>query len=145
MVLAGLIAGIFAGAILLLLAHIAPYIGAGNYVSDIGRVSVLGQQITEREGQIMGILVHLMTSAGFGAIYAELVQHQYSPDFTFLGIMSWCLFITIVVAVIILPISGKGFFGVKEDPWFSIDLFITNVGWGVLYWFLVPLWLKILI
>jgi hypothetical protein len=89
MILAGLIAGTIAGAILLFLAHLAPYVGAGDYVDEVGRMEVLGQDLSPREGQFLGILVHVLVSGGFGALYGAFVAYGLAPGFGFLPVMVW--------------------------------------------------------
>ena len=145
MILAGLIAGTIAGAILLLLAHLAPYVGAGEFVNDIGRMDVLGQRCTRREGQYVGILMHVLVSGGFGAVYAAFVSYHWIADFHFLHIMGWNIFLTLFVGGIVMPLEGHGLFGMKEDAWFPLDLFLTNIAWGFLFWWLIPSWLQMLV
>ncbi len=144
MIIAGLIAGTIAGAILLFLSHLAPYVGAGDFVSDMGQVDVMGSKLTRREGQYLGMLVHMACSAGFGAAYIALVRTGVIADLSLLHLLEWSGVMTLFVGGVVMPLEGHGVFGIKEDTWFPIDLLVTNVGWGLLFWWLVPPWLAAL-
>lgn len=135
MLIAGLITGSIAGTILLFLSYLAPYVGAGNF---------LGKTFSQREGQYIGILVHVISSALFGLLYAASVTYGIISDFSFVHLLEWSGVMTLIVGGIIMPLEGHGLFGIKEDAWFPIDLYITNLLWCVLYWWLIPPWLAVL-
>lgn len=144
MIIAGLITGIVAGTILLFLSYLAPYIGAGNFLRETKNSRIGGKVISQREGQYIGILVHIVSSAFFGALYAACVAFGIISDFSFVHLIEWSGVMTLVVGGIIMPLEGHGVFGIKEDAWFSVDLYITNVLWCILYWWLIPPWLNVL-
>lgn len=144
MILAGLIVGIIAGTILLFLSYIAPYIGAGNFLKETKNSRIGGKRISQREGQYIGILVHLMSAAFFGMLYAAAVAFGVVSDFSFIHLLGWSGVMTLVIGGIILPLEGHGLFGVKEDAWFPLDLYITNFLWCILYWWLIPSWLSVI-
>jgi hypothetical protein len=133
-------AGVSAGAILLFLSHIAPRFGAGNFVRDLDQPVLFGRHITRREAHFVGIFVYLVFSLAFGGMYAFLVSAGIVSGFQLLPILGWSLILTIVSGGIILPLEGHGLFGVKEDAWFPVDLIITYIFWGILYWWLMSVW-----
>ena len=144
MILAGLIVGTIAGAILLFLSYLAPYVGAGNFIPELHDTDVLGKRLTRREGQFVGMLTHIVASAFFGALYAALVEWHVVYDFSIIHLLEWSLVMTLIIGGIVMPLEGHGLFGLKEDSWFPIDLLITNVNWAVLFWWLIPMWLFVL-
>ena len=125
---------------MLFLSHIAPYIGAGDFILDLDEPRVFGREISRREAHLLGVLVHLLMCAVFGALYAYLVESGVFAGFGFMSLLGWGLVVTLFMGGVVLPIEGHGVFGVKEDPWFPVDLLLTNAGWAVLFWWIVRLW-----
>jgi hypothetical protein len=140
MLLTALFAGALAGAIMLLLSHLAPFIGAGNFVRDLDNPHFFGKQITQREAHFLGILIHLFLSAGFGGIFALLVMGGVVTGYGFGTLMIWGVVVTMFMGGVVLPLEGHGLFGTREDAWFPVDLFLTNMGWALLFWWMIHLW-----
>lgn len=143
MVLTGLAAGAISGAILLFLSHVAPAVGAGNFIRDTDRPHLFGKALSRREAHLLGILFHASLSTVFGGAYAYLVGLGLFADFGILSIMGWGLILSVFMGGVVLPLEGHGVFGVKEDAWFPVDLFLTNLGWAVLFWFIIRIWLPV--
>jgi len=133
-------AGCIAGAILLFLSHVAPMFGAGNFLRDMDEPRLFGKFITRREAHVVGAFAHLLISGLAGAAYGALIRMNVIPDFGFLPILGWSVVLSIAMGGIILPLEGHGLFGVKEDVWFPVDLFLTNILWGILFWGMMRLW-----
>jgi hypothetical protein len=144
-VFAAMGAGASAGAILLFLSHIAPKFGAGNFVRDLDKPILLGRSVTRREAHFVGMFLHLVMSAVFGAGYAVLADHGLVSGFDPLPIFAWGLGLACVNGLVVFPIEGHGIFGIKEDSWFPVDLVITNLLWAALFWWLMRLWLGLAI
>ncbi|MCC7356927.1 hypothetical protein IT408_00240 [Candidatus Uhrbacteria bacterium] len=134
-------AGIIAGVIILFLAHIAPHFGAGNFVRDLDQPRILGKEVTRRESHLIGIFVHLLISGVFGCWYAILVQSGIFLSFDFLPILIWSTVLFVFMGGVIIPLEGHGLFGIKEDVWFPFDLLMSNIFWGILFWFTMRLWI----
>lgn len=134
-------AGISAGAIMLLFSHVAPYIGAGNFIRDTDEPRLFGREVTHREAHIVGMLVHLLVSGVWGGGYMVLVAYGIVSGYALLPILAWGGILYVVMGGIILPLEGHGLFGFKEDKWFPIDVALTNVCWAILYWWLMHLWI----
>ncbi|MBU2509372.1 MAG: hypothetical protein ABII13_02595 [Patescibacteria group bacterium] len=139
-ILPAIIAGLSAGGILLFLSHIAPLFKAGNFVRDLDQPVLFGKTITRREAHFVGIFTYIVLSAVFGGLFGFLVNLGVVPDFSFIPIIIWGVVLTVLYGGIIMPIEGHGFFGLKEDTWFPIDLIITNLLWAILFWWLIGLW-----
>lgn len=138
-ILYGGIAGLCAGTVLILFSHLAPRIGAGDYVKDIDRVRLFGRTYTRRESHIFGVLVHLIISFFFGALFSYGVIQGIVSVYGFWELVGYVILMTVVLGGIIMPLEGHGLFGYREDKWFSIDLLLTNIGWAVLYYLIITL------
>ncbi len=119
---------------MLFLSHLAPYFKAGNFVRDLDQPVLLGRKVTRREAHLVGIFVFLILSTVFGGLFGLLVQTGVAAGFQFLPIILWSLVLTLVYGGVILPLEGHGFFGLKEDAWFPVDLVITDFLWAILFW-----------
>lgn len=142
-IFSAMIAGISAGGIMLFLSHVAPYFKAGNFVRDLDQPVLFGRTITRREAHLVGIFVFLILSAVFGGLFGWLVETGLVAGFQFLPSVIWSVILTLVYGGIILPLEGHGFFGLKEDAWFPVDLVITNFLWAVLFWQIAGLLINI--
>jgi hypothetical protein len=131
--LLGALGGLGAGAVLLLLSHIAPRFGAGAFVRDLDQVCILGHDCSRREAHFIGIALHLGLSLIFGALFAYGVQEGVASGFHTLPLLGYAIALTIFTGGVVLPLEGHGLFGVKEDAWFPVDLLITNILWAFLF------------
>ncbi len=137
----GGIAGIGAGAIMLFLSHIAPRFGAGNFVRDLDVLRLFGRTYSRREAHVIGVFVHLFLAFFFGVLYAFGVEQGIANGYGAWPLVMYAVLLTVFVGGIIMPLEGHGLFGLREDDWFPIDLLLTNLGWVLLYWVIVSLWL----
>ena len=140
MIQLGLAAGVIAGAVMLFLAHLAPVFGAGNFVRDLDEPHLFRREISRREAHLVGVLVHLLMTAAFGGLYAYLVIAGIFADFTLPSVLGWGFVVTLFMGGVVMPIEGHGVFGVREDAWFPVDLFLTHAGWAVVFWWIIRLW-----
>ncbi len=143
MLLIALTVGIIAGALILFVAHLAPTFGAGNFIRDLDQPHLFSKTITRREAHLIGSLVHLLVSGIFGVLFAHLVQNGLFTGFTFLNILLWSALHALFVGGVIFPLEGHGLFGTKEDAWFPIDLALTSLAWGILFWWLMKIWFAV--
>ncbi|MSR84875.1 hypothetical protein EXS71_00295 [Candidatus Uhrbacteria bacterium] len=133
-------AGLAAGVILLFLAHVAPRFGAGNFIREIDQPTAFGRKISHREAHLIGILIHLLVSLFAGLVFAWLVDQRLVSGFHFLPVLGWSVILTFVFGLIIMPLEGHGIFGVKHDAWFPVDLFLTSILWGLIFFALMRVW-----
>lgn len=134
-------AGVIAGALIALLAHVAPMFGAGNYVRDLDQPRLLGKSVTRRESHLFGIVVHLVVSGFGGFAFAWSIGQGLFQEVSLLALLVWSCVICLFTGGIILPLEGHGVFGIKEDAWFPVDLVLSHLLWGVLIWFVMQLWI----
>lgn len=137
----GGIAGIGAGAVLLFLSHLAPRIGAGNFVHDADRLRLFGRAYSRREAHLFGMIVHLSLSFLAGAIYAFGLQEGFVSGLQAVPLLVYAIILTVFFGGVLMPLEGHGLFGLKEDRWFPLDLLITNVLWVLLFGLSMSLWL----
>ena len=136
----GAYAGLAAGAILTFLSHVTPRIGAGNFIKEPDPATFFGRQLTRRESHLIGVLIHLFLSLLYGILFAFGVVQGW-VTFSLLPILAWSVVLLVFAGLIVMPLEGHGFFGTKHDPWFALDVFLTNILWGLIYLGLIRLWL----
>lgn len=140
MVLFGAIAGIVAGAVMILLSHLASRYVAAAYAKDTDIIVCFGRRCTRRESHVIGITVHVILYMFFGLLYAVLVTQGVMDGFRALPLFIYALLVTLVMGGIFLPLEGHGLFGMREDKWFIIDLALANLGWMILYGAFMGIW-----
>jgi hypothetical protein len=140
LLLVGAVAGMSAGAIMTFLSHIAPRLGAGNFIRDIDKPQLFGRDVSRRESHLLGILVHLCLSLVFGIVYAFFVQQSWVSGFDLLPLALYTLAMALFTGLVVMPIEGHGIFGRRHDAWFMADVILTNIFWGLLYFGLIGLW-----
>ena len=139
-ILLGALAGGCAGAIMTFLSHVAPRFGAGNFIRDTDETHAFGKHVTRREAHFIGVLTHLLLSMFFGGGFALGVEVGWIPGYAYFWIVGWCMAISLVLGLVVMPLEGHGFFGAKHDAWFFADSLITNLIWGHLFLVLMHLW-----
>jgi len=142
MILEASAAGALSGAILLFFSHIAPAIGAKNFIRDLDRPRFFGKGISNREAHLIGALVHMLVSAVSGGVFGYLVLTGGIFDFDLFSIFGWSAIVALFIGGVILPLEGHGIFGTKEDAWFPVDLLLTQVIWGILFWWVMGVFPK---
>jgi len=140
MLFSGLYAGLAAGAILSFLAHIAPLVGAGNFIRDLDQPKAWGCELTRREAHLLGILVFLVFSLFSGLLLAWFVAQGWIVGFDFLSVLGWGMLMLLFVGLVLMPLEGHGVFGYRHDSWFVIDLCVACLLWSLLFWALIKLW-----
>ncbi|MFH1620980.1 MAG: hypothetical protein ABIB04_02750 [Patescibacteria group bacterium] len=140
MIIAGLVSGAIAGAIIIFFSHVAPYFGVGNFVRDLDQPHVFNKKISRRESHLLGILVFSLVSCLFGGLYTYFVERSVFVDFSFISIAGWGFLMAIFFGGVVMPLEGHGIFGVKEDVWYPVDLVLANFIWAILYWWIIKLW-----
>jgi hypothetical protein len=140
LLLAGAYAGGMAGVILTLLAHVAPFFGAGNFIRDLDEPCVFRHMLSRREAHLLGVFVHLLVCTSAGILFAYAVGRSWLPDFQVIPMLAYALLLLSFLGIVVMPLEGHGFFGRKHDAWFVLDVFLTNFAWGGLYLVLIRLW-----
>ncbi|MEK7116133.1 MAG: hypothetical protein AAB879_01930 [Patescibacteria group bacterium] len=144
MILASAASGTFAGVVLFVFSHVAPMFGAGNFIRDLDKPRIFGAAVSRREAHVVGALTHILVSGASGAMFGFLVSLNIFQGFDLISLLGWSVVMTLAIGGVILPLEGHGVFGVKEDAWFPVDLFITNILWSVLFWWMIRILLPLL-
>lgn len=141
LMLEGAAGGLAAGALITFLSHVAPQFGAGNFIRDIDQPTFFSRELSRREAHFLGILMHLIFTLFAGSVYALGVDRGWISSFMLLPILGWSLVLFLIVGLVALPLEGHGFFGVKHDAWFPVDLVFACLGWGALFFVFMRLWI----
>lgn len=136
-IIAALIAGIF-----MAIANEAGYragIIRGNLIQVDGEFTLrqMGRESSPVPAYVMGILVHLVTSASFGLVlYAIAEVIDVDADSTKL-IALYVFFLWLAMLFTALPVSGQGFMGkrIANTVWVE-QLFLHFIFGLVLWWIL---------
>ena len=141
LLLIGACAGGMAGVIMTLASHIAPRFAVKNFIRDTQRFQIFGYTITRREADLIGVFVHLVVSVLAGLGFAYGVEYGWIAGFHILPVLGWAVLLLLFSGAIVMPLEGHGFFGIKHDSWFILDVILTNLLWGGLYLTFVHLWI----
>ena len=139
--IAGALAGGGVGTLLLFLAHIAPLLGAGNYIAGTDATPLFTSQLTARERHLIGIALHMGVSVVFGALFGVAVMRGWLHGFTVLSIATWSVIQWIFTCLVLMPLEGHGVFDRRHDTWFFFDSLVMSGLWGVLFWAVSRLWI----
>ena len=94
-----------------------------------------GAKLTPHQGVVWSVATHLMTSALFGASIPFLVSLGIITPLYLLGeIMLFSLAFYLITSLAVFPLVGFGFFGHKEGSFVWLELLLTNLLYGFLFW-----------
>lgn len=94
-----------------------------------------GVKLTREQTLFWSIAVHLVTSALFGALIPFFVSvGALSPLYVFGEIIMFSFAFFLITGCVIFPIVGFGFFGKKEGEFVWLELLLTNLLYGTLFW-----------
>ena len=142
MILASAASGTFAGVVLFVFSHVAPMFGAGNFIRDLDKPRIFGAAVSRREAHVVGALTHILVSGASGAMFGFLVSLNIFQGFDLISLLGWSVVMTLAIGGVICP-KGHGVWR-KRDAWFPVDLFITNILWSVLFWWMIRILLPLL-
>jgi len=138
----GLLAGGIGGMVMALLIHIAPLITIHKkHLPDIDSHYFLGRRFSARETHMLGILLQLGLSTVFGGIYVLLVDYGIIfKDFHYLSILFFGVLIWLLKGIIVSPLLGIGFFGIKESKYAWFEMFVIHQIYAVIFWLAIHLY-----
>ena len=85
----------------------------------------------------MGLLIHLITSGVFGAIYllaTSFLGFNITAVTSFLAISLYIALLYLSMLFIALPVAGEGFLGKKSGPFIWLEQLILHVIFALLYY-----------
>ena len=139
-ILIGALAGLAAGTVLAFFSHLAPYIRSGKEVKLGDDPHVFGHPLNRREAHLLSLLVQLLLSVVFGAVFGWFLQLGWVGSFGILPLLVWSSALAFVTGAVVLPLDGHGLFGHKQEVWFFVDMLITNGIWALLVAAFAALW-----
>lgn len=132
----GVLAGGIGGMVMAVLIHLAPLFSYhGEKLPDIDSHYLLNRRFSHREMHLFGIFMQLGFSAIFGGVYVMLVNYNILfHDFHYLSILFYGVLVWLVKGLIVTPILGIGFFGVKEGKYVWFEMFLLHQIYGFIFW-----------
>lgn len=138
--LGGLIAFAFAiPAILLEVTQRGPMREA-PLVIDVKRIFGLAIR-HKHEVFLIGLLLHIVIGFLFGLIYVLFVEQGWlfvtHAPYTFLSLLVYAVLSWIVAGLVVYPVLGFGWFGLKESRHVWLETIVSHLLLGVCLWLLV--------
>jgi len=140
----GFVAGVASGFFMALLSDIAyrlHFFGSSLIVVDGSfAVRMMGKDIRGQPGSLvypLGIVIHLLTSGVFGAVYAVLTNlfHLDPGNVVFFSIYVFLLWLAMLFSA--LPIAGLGFLGRRAGRFTWLEQLLLHIVFGVVFWQLI--------
>lgn len=136
MIIDGLFTGFVIGLILAMPSVIAEQVRHSRELPLLMDVKTFwGRRLTPHQVLVASVTTHLATSALFGGIVSALVSvGVLSPLYLFGEIIVYTLAFYLVVGMVVFPLIGFGLFGKKEGEFVWLELLLTNLLYGILFW-----------
>lgn len=97
--------------------------------------SFWGITLTPHQVLFWSVVTHLATASLFGGLAPALVgQGILSPLYLFGEIMLYALGFYLVMGILVFPLIGFGIFGRKEGDFVWLELLVTDLLYGFLFW-----------
>jgi len=140
----GIVAGGMAGIVMAILIHLATLVSVrGKHLPDIDAHYLLGRKYSAREAHLLGILIQLALSALFGGIYVMLVDYGIVfKNFDYIDIALFGVLVWFLKGLILTPLLGIGFFGVKEGKYVWFEMFVVHQIYALAFYVSVHLLMK---
>lgn len=129
-------AGVVASGVLILFSAIIPRWFVSAAVHQLDVIHMSGRILSKKESYVVGILIHLIFSLFFGALFGVGMRLGI-VDISIVSMMVFYVVVSLVLGGIVLPIEGHGLFGWKEDHWIPVDLLAMNAVWVLIFWALL--------
>jgi len=99
-----------------------------------------GKKLTPGEIFILGLSIHLLIAALFGALYEYLALSGFVAfPYQILSLLGYAFCFYLFIGGIILPVVGLGLFGRKEGKTVWYELLITHHLLGFFVWLAVAI------
>jgi hypothetical protein len=135
------VAAIIAGAFMALASEIGYRLGVlkSNLIVIDGQFAIERLRWTQGTTTIyvLGIVIHLMTSAVFGVIYYAIISlFDLSATATYV-IAPYVVFLWLAMLFVALPISGQGIGGQKIGRFSWIEQLFFHAIFGIVFWWML--------
>lgn len=128
--------------VMALLIHLAPLISvSGKKLPDIDSHYFLNRRFSHRETHLLGILIQLVLSSIFGALYVFLVDRGVIfHDFHYISILFFGVLVWFGKGLLVTPLLGIGFFGIKEGKMVWLEMFLIHQVYALMFWLAIHLY-----
>lgn len=104
--------------------------------------SIFGFKIRHKhEVFFIGLLLYIVIGFLFGLIYIMFVEQGWlfvtHAPYTFLSLLVYAVLSWIVAGIVIYPVLGFGWFGLKEGRHVWMETIVSHLILGVCFWLLV--------
>ncbi len=86
---------------------------------------------------IMGVLVHCVTSAVFGFIFALLSTWLHFDMRMVLAIVPYVIVLWLAMLFIALPVAGQGILGRHAGPYAWLEQLVLHIIFGIIFYFAI--------
>jgi hypothetical protein len=135
------IAAIIAGAFMALTSEIGCRLGMlkSNLIIIDGAFAI--KRLKWKRGTatiyVLGVIIHLMTSAVFGVIYYAIISLFDLSATSIYVIAPYVVFLWLAMLFIALPISGQGMMGQKIGRFSWIEQLVFHTIFGIVFWWML--------
>ncbi len=132
----GFIAGLIAGFVMGLCSEIGFRLGL--FRASLARIdgtfagNIMGHRLGFAQLYVIGAVMHLITSAVFGAIFGLLVfVLGVRADLPLLACYVFLLWLSMLCTA--LPIAGQGFMGKRLGPYTWLEQLVLHIIYGIVF------------
>ena len=86
---------------------------------------------------VLGVIIHLMTSAVFGVIYYAIISLFDLSATSIYVIAPYVVFLWLAMLFVALPISGQGLVGRKIGRFSWIEQLVFHTIFGIVFWWML--------
>ena len=135
------IAAIIAGAFMALTSEIGYRLGMlkSNLIIIDGAFAI--KRLKWKQGTatiyVLGVIIHLMTSAIFGVIYYAIISLFDLSATAIYVIAPYVVFLWLAMLFMALPISGQGMVGQKIGRFSWIEQLVFHAIFGIVFWWML--------
>lgn len=140
----GFVAGVASGFFMALLSDIAyrvHFFGSSLIVVDGSfAVRMMGKDTRGQPGLLtysLGIVIHLITSGVFGAIYAVLTNLFHLDPGNVILFTTYVFLLWLGMLFSALPIAGLGFLGSRAGRFTWLEQLLLHIVFGIVFWQLI--------
>jgi len=99
-----------------------------------------GKRLTRGEVFWLGLFVHLLMAALFGALYELIVVKSLVAPYRLENLLAYATLFYLLVGGVIFPVVGAGLFGRREGKTVWYELLITHYLFAFIVWLMVYLY-----
>jgi len=139
----GFIAGLIAGILMGIATEIGYRLGLlkANLVIVDGSFALrlMNRSDSNSASYILGVVIHLVTSAVFGIVYVILAKLFGFDTRLILAIIVYVFVLWIAMLLVALPVAGQGIMGKKISGVVWAEQLVLHVIFGLVFWWALGL------